>query len=173
MIKEIDFTYCPRCGSQFVKKPPNLLECNDCHLQFYINPKPTTAILLINQKDEILFVVRKNDPKKGMLDLPGGFVDINETLEDGMVREIHEELGIHVSIKNLTYLGSTVDEYSYGDIDGRTINAMYGAKLPENAQIVPADDVEDFLFISPKNIPYEKMAFQGMIDFLKEYYPRV
>jgi len=172
MIKEIDYTFCPNCGSKFIKKPPNLLECNNCHLQFYINPKPTTAILLINQKGEILFVIRKNDPKKGMLDLPGGFVDINETLEDGMVREIQEELGIRISANDLTYLGSTVDEYSYGNIDGRTINAMYHTKLPENESIVPADDVEDFLFIAPNNIPYDKLAFQGMKDFLKKYYPR-
>ncbi|PIZ66543.1 DNA mismatch repair protein MutT [Candidatus Roizmanbacteria bacterium CG_4_9_14_0_2_um_filter_39_13] len=173
MTQEIDYTFCPNCGSKFTKMSPNLLECNDCHLQFYINPKPTTAILLINQKGEILFVVRKNDPKKGMLDLPGGFVDINETLEEGMVREIVEELGITISSKDLTYLGSSVDEYSYGNIDGRTINAMYRAELSENSSIVPADDVEDFLFISPKNIPYDKLAFQGMKDFLKEYYPRV
>jgi len=129
-------------------------------------------MLLINPQDEILFVVRKNDPKKGMLDLPGGFVDINETLEEGMVREIQEELGIRISINALTYLGSTVDEYSYGNIDGRTINAMYRAELSANASIVPADDVEDFLFIAPNNIPYDKLAFQGMKDFLKKYYPR-
>ncbi|MDP4011480.1 MAG: NUDIX domain-containing protein [Candidatus Roizmanbacteria bacterium] len=173
MTQEIDYTYCPKCGSRLEKIPPNLLTCTNCNLHLYVNPKPTTAILLINQKDEILFVVRKNDPKKGMLDLPGGFVDINETLEDGMVREIEEELGITISSKDLTYLGSSVDEYSYGNIDGRTINAMYRAELPENSSIVPADDVEDFLFISPKNIPYDKLAFQGMKDFLKEYYPRV
>jgi len=172
MIKEIDYTFCPKCGSKFIKKLPNLLECSACHLQYYINPKPTTAIILINQKDEILFVVRKNDPKKGMLDLPGGFVDINETLEDGMVREIEEELGIPISVKDLMYLGSSVDEYSYGNIAGRTINAMYRAELPENSPIIPADDVEDFLFIAPNNIPYDKLAFQGMKDFLKKYYPR-
>ncbi|PIZ63481.1 hypothetical protein COY16_01885 [Candidatus Roizmanbacteria bacterium CG_4_10_14_0_2_um_filter_39_13] len=172
MIKEIDYTFCPHCGSKFIKIPPNLLQCTHCDLQFYINPKPTTAMLLINPQDEILFVVRKNDPKKGMLDLPGGFVDINETLEEGMVREIQEELGIRISINALTYLGSTVDEYSYGNIDGRTINAMYRAELSANASIVPADDVEDFLFIAPNNIPYDKLAFQGMKDFLKKYYPR-
>jgi len=172
MIKEIDYTYCPSCGSPFEKIPPNLLRCTKCNLHFYVNPKPTTSILLINTAGEILFVIRKIDPKKGMLDLPGGFVDIDETLEEGMIREIDEELGVAITVEKLRYLGSMVDEYEHGGIESRTINAMYTAPLPENAHIVPADDVADFLFISPNKIPYEKLAFQGMKDFLKTYYPR-
>ena len=170
MIKEFEFIFCPKCKSKFEKKPPNLLTCIKCNLHYYVNPKPTTSILLLNSKNEILFVVRKFDPKKGMLDLPGGFVDIGETLEECMVREIKEELCINVTVNEITYIGSSVDEYEHGGVNSRTINAMYHAKLPQNAHIVPSDDVEDFLFIAPQDIPYDRMAFQGMKDFLKEYY---
>ena len=170
MIKESEFIYCPGCGSKFEQKPHNLLLCPSCHLHYYINPKPTTAAILFNQKKDILFVVRKFNPKKGMLDLPGGFVNINETLEMGMLREIEEELQIKLTTKDIRYIGSSVDEYEHGEIESKTINAMYMGNLPKNSAIIPTDDVEDFLFISPNNIPYEKLAFQGMKDFLRDYF---
>jgi len=170
MIKEIDYTYCPSCGSPFEKIPPNLLRCTKCNLHFYVNPKPTTAILLINTAGEILFVVRKIDPKKGMLDLPGGFVDINETLEEGMIREIDEELGVTIAVEKLTYLGSTVDEYEHGGIESRTINAMYTAPLSENVHIVPADYVASILWVDVNAIKYETIAFKGVATFMQSYF---
>lgn len=96
---------------------------------------------------------------------------MGETLEEGTVREIHEELGITVKEDELTYLGSSADEYEHGGVDSRTINAMYEAHLADdNLTITPADDVADFLFISPQKIPYNRIAFSGMKDFLLKRY---
>jgi len=169
MIKEINFKYCPNCGKNF--KPPvgNLLLCPSCGVHFYINPKATTSVILENKNGEILFVVRKFDPQKGMLDFPGGFVDMDESLEQCSVREIQEELGIVIDVEDLTYLGSLPDDYNHGLILSRTINAYFKANISDNIKIVPNDDVAGFEFIKPEAVDYGKMAFSGMKIFLKKY----
>jgi ADP-ribose pyrophosphatase YjhB (NUDIX family) len=51
------------------------LACANCSLSYYLNPKPCTAVILVNDKGEYLLVERAVDPVKGYWDLPGGFVE--------------------------------------------------------------------------------------------------
>jgi ADP-ribose pyrophosphatase YjhB (NUDIX family) len=51
---------------------------------------------LIFNRDKILLVERGNDPLKGYWSLPGGVLEIGETLEEGIVREVREETGLEV-----------------------------------------------------------------------------
>lgn len=169
MIQEQDFIYCPKCGFKFNKQQPNLLLCPNCNLHYYVNPAPTSSIILLNKNREILFVVRKYDPKKGMLDLPGGFINVNETLEQGMIRELKEELGIDMGLSSIKYIGSSVDIYEHGGVISKTINSMFLANLNDNQIIQPNDDVSSFAFYPITKIPYDIIAFLGMKDFLKDF----
>ena len=81
------FKYCPLCGSsRFEIHNVKSRKCQDCGFTYYANPSSATVALIVNDKDELLAVRRKNEPAKGTLDLPGGFVDMEETGEQGMAR---------------------------------------------------------------------------------------
>lgn len=59
---------------------------------------------------------RANEPAKGTLDLPGGFVDLDEDGETAMCREIAEETGLAVTPADLRYLfsnGNAADMPTY------------------------------------------------------------
>src|ERR671921_3016077 len=64
------------------------------------NPVPAVDFIIINDGDtnnsKILLVTRKNDPFKGMLSIPGGFINEGETAEDAMRREAKEETSLVV-----------------------------------------------------------------------------
>lgn len=66
------------------------------------NPVPALDFIIINDGDEnnndskILLVTRKNDPFKGMLSIPAGFINAGETAEDAMRREAKEETSLVV-----------------------------------------------------------------------------
>lgn len=170
MISELDFTYCPNCGGHFKKQLDNSLICDQCKLHYYINPKGCNAIILQNTNGEILLVKRKDNPQKGFYDLPGGFIDINETIEESMHREIKEELNIEV--QKIKYFTSFYDRYEFGGMKAYTICAVFIGNLPDNIEITPADDAESVEFFKPEDIPFEQISFEGIKKALKGYIAR-
>ena len=62
----------------------------------YPRPALTADCLVVNPHDEVLLVRRGGQPYKGCWALPGGFMEMDETLEECAVRELHEETGVVV-----------------------------------------------------------------------------
>ena len=92
------FCYCPKCGSShFVEDTEKSKKCENCGFEYFLNPSAAVAAFILNRNGEILIERRKKDPAKGMYDLPGGFVDVRETAENAIVREVMEETSLNVT----------------------------------------------------------------------------
>jgi len=167
MIKK--FQYCPNCGNKIKRVTKKLLNCSYCGFHFYFNPVPTVAIILENEKDEVLFGKRKFTPKKGFWDLPGGFIDFGEKAEGAIVREVKEELGIE--IKNPKFLGTYIGFYPYKGITYQPLCLVFFEKInaQEIKKIKAADDVSSISFFPKNKIPWKKLAFPDITQALKEY----
>ena len=64
---------------------------------------------------EVLLVMRGNEPSKGKLGIPGGVVELGETAEEAVVREVEEETGIRVKpLRVLDVLDSIVRDDECG-----------------------------------------------------------
>ena len=86
------FEYCPRCGSHhFVENGVRSKKCENCGFEYFMNPSAANVAIIKNSEGEILVTLRKQEPAKGTLDLPGGFTEIGETSEEGVKREVMEE----------------------------------------------------------------------------------
>ena len=82
------FKYCPKCGSaHFEVHNEKSKQCADCGFVYYFNPSSATVALILNERDELLVCRRAKEPAKGTLDLPGGFIDMTETGEEGVARD--------------------------------------------------------------------------------------
>src|SRR3990167_11236908 len=112
------FKYCPNCKAK-IKMDDRLIDCALCGFHYYLNPAPTNGLILESEKGEILLVKRKVSPKKGYWDVPGGFIDFGENLEESLKREIKEELGIQIF--NLKYFISVSVPYLYKGINYHTL----------------------------------------------------
>ena len=67
------FKFCPVCGSpHFEINNIKSKKCKDCGFSYYLNASSATVALIVNEKDELLVVRRKNDPGKDMLDMRDG-----------------------------------------------------------------------------------------------------
>ena len=104
-------------------------------------PLPTTPALTVDcvifdPQGRVLLIRRKNDPFKGAYALPGGFVDIGETVEDGCRREVREETGLEVSALRLVGVYSDPNR----DPRGHTVSAAFVTRLPEATAPTAGDD---------------------------------
>jgi ADP-ribose pyrophosphatase YjhB (NUDIX family) len=168
MIKKIRF--CPSCKNPVKLNNNRLIDCQSCGFHFYINPAPTATVIIENKEGEILLVKRKVAPKKGFWDLPGGFVDYSEKIEEAAAREINEELNININLADLHWLGSYVnDNYLYRNINYHTINTVFFIRLTKDFSLKASDDIASFQFFPKKQIPWKKLAFTDIKAALKDY----
>ncbi|OPY12870.1 MAG: Bifunctional NMN adenylyltransferase/Nudix hydrolase [Syntrophus sp. PtaB.Bin001] len=65
-------------------------------------PRVGVGVIVIKD-DKILLVKRGTDPNKGLWAIPGGSLELGETLKEGAEREIREETGIVVDVKRPAY----------------------------------------------------------------------
>ena len=83
------FRFCPVCGSEaFAVHDARSKRCAHCGFTYYHNAAASTVALIENSRGELLVVRRALPPAQGTLDLPGGFVDPGETLDEGCRREV-------------------------------------------------------------------------------------
>lgn len=57
--------------------------------------------VIINEKNEILLLKRNKDPEQGCWTIPGGTVEFGETVEEAIIREVKEEIGVKIEIESL------------------------------------------------------------------------
>ncbi len=153
--------YCPKCSSSdFLFKEDQSFLCNTCQFHLYINSAAAVAALIENDKGEILFTRRAFSPHKGMLDLPGGFVDIMETAENALLREIKEELNLEVD--KFEYFMSSPNEYIFGGLSVFTLDLAYICQLKTFNKIHAKDDISDYEFIAPNLIPYNEIGGESI-----------
>ena len=113
--------------------------CEDCGFVYYVNPSSAVSVFIRNDKRELLVCERGKDPAKGTLDLPGGFVDNDETAEDAVAREIKEELNVEVT--EVKYLFSIPNEYLYSNLTVPTLDMFYECRVKSFDTLQAADDV--------------------------------
>ncbi|MDR0659948.1 MAG: NUDIX domain-containing protein [Prevotellaceae bacterium] len=162
------FKFCPYCGAAgFSWDGVKAFSCATCEYRYYINEAAAVVALIENEKRELLFTVRKRDPFKGMLDLPGGFVDIGETAEDAVRREIKEELDL--TIDGLTFFGTFPNRYVFGGIVYFTLDVAFRAKIKDFSSIKASDDVESYQFISQEEIRLGAIGLDSIKEIVKQY----
>jgi mutator protein MutT len=162
------FEFCPRCGSkQFNINDERSRHCTNCNLTYYANASASTAAIITNSKGEVLLTTRAFNPAKGMLDLPGGFVDMNETAEEAIIRELKEELNIN--IQNPKYLFSIPNEYEFSGITVHTLDIFFKIEIDDNTIIKTDDDVASAQFYDLNNVNIENIGLQSIKTAIEKF----
>lgn len=161
------FRYCPVCGSRdFELHQVKAMRCNQCQFVMYVNPSAAVGGFILNKNGELLVCVRKKDPAKGEWDLPGGFVDDDETAEQAIVREIQEELGMKVDAG--IFLFTEPNDYTYSGWTLPTLDIFFLFEV-EDVVPVPADDVADCYFVPLQEIDISRFGFSSMQRAVKRF----
>jgi ADP-ribose pyrophosphatase YjhB (NUDIX family) len=149
------YHYCSQCGKQPVSyKIPerDTLHrhiCEHCDTIFYENPKIVVGAVTIYE-DKFLLCRRAIEPQKGFWTYPAGYLENQESLEEGVKREANEEAGVTIKLVRL------LDIYSLTAID--QVHIIYLAEMikPEYS---PGKESLEVAMFSKKNIPWDDLAF--------------
>jgi ADP-ribose pyrophosphatase YjhB (NUDIX family) len=119
---------------------------------------------LLRCNDEIYLTRR--DPKKGKLDLAGGFVDPKESAEETCKRELFEELQLDVDISNLKYLPA----FQSISTKRLIIDLFYEYRVPEKFEVnLELSEISEAVWIPLKELNLEDIAFDSQKKFFEEY----
>ena len=142
------------------------MRCGQCGFTLFLNTAAAVAVIM-ECRGSLLFAVRKFDPGRGLLDLPGGFVDVGECAEEAARREIREELGIE--IPEPRYLFSFPNTYPYRDMVYDTLDLIYLARWEQPPPIRVGDDVAEALWIPRDRIEFDRIAFVSIRRAVQRY----
>jgi NAD+ diphosphatase len=153
------FDYCPCCGSRdIIFDDVKKYQCRTCSFTFFQNVATAVAAVL-EYHGKILLIKRGEEPRKGKLDFPGGFVDPKETAEDGLKREVKEELNINPG--ELKYLGSFPNIYEYKGVLYNTCDLFFYCPIDAIPAEFDKTEIAELVLVNPKEVPQEEFAFES------------
>jgi ADP-ribose pyrophosphatase YjhB (NUDIX family) len=162
------FQFCPKCGQKSLSSPEDkLIECSHCEFHFYRNPAVATAAIVADPSGKILLIRRAKEPAEGKLGMPGGFVDIGETAEDGLRREVKEE--ICLEIRDMQFLMSHPNEYFYRGIMYPTVDFFFTAQVESFEPAKAQSEVAGLVIRHPAEVAPEELAFESMRRAIRFY----
>ncbi|MGH3063318.1 MAG: NUDIX domain-containing protein [Gaiellaceae bacterium] len=156
---------CPLCGAT-VRRDEGRVECPECGFVQYANPKPTASALVVDDEGRVMFARRAHEPSAGKLDLPGGFVEEGEHPLDALHRELREEAGI--GLRDTEFVGVFMDWYRAELREISTMNLYWSARIADGVP-TPDDDVLEFAFFDPDEIPWDDVAFPHIPDVISTW----
>ena len=158
--------FCSNCGE---KNCLNYIEgrmrhhCKGCGTIHYENPKPTATLICL-RGEEILLVKRAKEPGKGIWGLPGGFIELEESLESAAERELKEETRLNGKV--ITLLGTCSH---FNTIFGDILLIGMEMKIKDWSNLQPGDDADEAkLFNYMKMRPLAFSCHEEIIEMYRK-----
>ncbi|MDO5510243.1 MAG: NUDIX domain-containing protein [Weeksellaceae bacterium] len=164
------FSYCPQCASQnFDFENYHRFECKDCKFVYYHNVA-SAVIVLVERDGKFLFTRRSNEPAKGTLDFPGGFVDPGENAQQAASREMQEELNLIIKPEKLQLLHTESNDYEFRDIMYRTLDVVFYISLSAFPKLkIDASEIDEILWLSPTEVNVEDVGFKSTKKIVEQF----
>ena len=157
--------FCSSCGSHLVEKIPRDDDrrrhvCPGCDTVHYQNPKIVTGCLPV-WEDSVLLCRRAIEPRSGYWTVPAGFMELDETVEQGAVRETWEEARAQVEIQA---------PYSMFNLPHvNQLYVIYRARL-KNLDFRPGPESEDVRLFAEQDMPWDDLAFGTVRQTLRFFF---
>lgn len=157
--------FCSNCGQKHISieipqgdNRPRMC-CKSCNMIFYQNPKIVCGALIV-EKNGVMLCRRAIEPAKGRWNLPAGFMENNETVQQGAVREVKEEANASIEIVKLHAV--------FNVLHVNQVYMIFLAKMKDKEFGAGIETIETKFFEFDK-IPWQEIAFQSNLFALKQY----
>jgi 8-oxo-dGTP diphosphatase len=165
--------YCSRCGTRLRLGPlegehRDRLACPNCGFIAYVNPRLVATTLPLTAAGEVVLLRRGIEPARGTWAQPGGFLEVDESVAEGAIRETLEETGLIVEP------GAIVGLYSR--LEAAVVVVVFEAPIVggEPRRTPEALEVRAF---APTEIPWSELGFNttywALRDWVGQRHPEI
>jgi NAD+ diphosphatase len=136
--------YCGKCGKHFhMMKTERAKECLSCgHIQY---PRISPAVIMAVTRGKKILLARSNHLKFSFYSVLAGYVEVGETLEECVEREVFEE--VRLSVKNIRYFGSQSWPFT------NSLMIAFTAEHASGEIIIDQHEILEAAWFSPNNLP--------------------
>lgn len=157
-------SHCSYCGTAFEEDQLWPRRCSNCQKTSYLNPTPV-AVMLLPVDEGILAVRRSIEPRKGLLALPGGFINLGESWQQAAARELGEETGVMIDPQE-------VEDFKVLSAPDGTVLIFGLAKHHESVDLPPFQPSDEASEVVILKGPTE-LAFSLHTQVVSEYFSKL
>ena len=121
---------------------------------------------IVVDKGALLLIKRDREPARGQWSLPGGRVEIGETLREALVREVREETGVDVDVDGLIGVAERIVRDDDGAIEYHYVILDYVC-TPRSTSLTAGDDAADARWV-PVGELADLHLTAGLLEFLSD-----
>jgi ADP-ribose pyrophosphatase YjhB (NUDIX family) len=161
-------SFCSRCGAslRFGTVPGEdreRLSCPSCGHVAYVNPRLVVTTLPITDAGEIVLIRRGIEPGLGSWAQPGGFLEVDETVNQAAIRETWEETGLLVEPGEIVGL--------YTRLEAAVVTIVFEARIV-GGTAAPTVEATEIQAYAPEAIPWPEIAFRTTTWALRDWIDR-
>lgn len=158
--------FCCTCGHAVRQQLPDDGDtreraiCPQCGHIHYQNPINVVGTIPVTEDGRILLCKRNIEPRFGMWTLPAGFMELDETLEQGALRETVEEAGADIAMGRL---------FSVISVPKVAQVHLYFCAQLRSLKFDPGHETQEVRLFAPQDIPWETLSFRTVSLTLRHF----
>ncbi len=165
--------HCSRCGAELRYGPiagedRDRGNCPACGHIAYVNPRLVVTALPVTDDGHLILIRRGIEPGLGYWAQPGGFLEIDETLNEAAVRETREETGLAIAPGAIVGL--------YTRLEAAVVVLVFEALVVGGTPTLTSEVLEIRTF-GPREVPWADLAFKtthfAIVDWLARHHPEI
>jgi ADP-ribose pyrophosphatase YjhB (NUDIX family) len=150
-----NLNFCSRCGARLRfgavdGEHRERLVCDSCGHIVYVNPRLVVTAFPVTDDGDLVLLRRGIDPGYGTWAQPGGFLEVDETVNQAAIRETFEETGLLIEPGEIIGL--------YTRLEAAVVTIAFEARIVGGVAIATPEALEVRTF-APADIPWDGIAF--------------
>ncbi len=165
--------FCANCGTALVVGVPptetrERIACPACGFIAYVNPRLVVTTIPVTDAGEAVLLRRGIEPGYGSWAQPGGFLEVDETVSEGAIRETLEETGLLVQPGDLLGI--------YSRLEAAVVTLVFEARIV-GGEVCETPEALEIRAFAAHSIPWEDVAFKtsyfALRDWVEKRHPGV